>query len=153
MGTPAGPCSPATRPARTMPRCWRSIHAGSARTARLCAVGSAWPGPYDFLPLDGPVTRAAFGAVPDPSTTQPITYADAGDPSAFLATGDRDRTVRPANSDVLAARLAGAGVVVERRRYPALGHVGVLTALARPLRGRAAVLVDAAAFAHRVAGS
>jgi len=96
--------------------------------------------------------RVAFGGVAEPATTQPITYAGAGDPPALLATEGKDTTVRPANSDGLAARLRAAGVDVERRAYPGLGHVGVVTALARPLRSRATVLADAVAFARRVTG-
>lgn len=141
-------------------------HSAGAYDAAMLALDPRWlgpdraavrgwiglAGPYDFLPLDGPVTRAAFGNVADPASTQPISYAAAGDPPAFLATGDKDVTVRTANSDNLAARLRTADVDVERRRYPALGHVGVVTALARPLRDRAPVLADAAAFARRVTG-
>ena len=121
---------------------------GADRRAVRGWIGLA--GPYDFLPFDQPVTRAAFGHVADPAETQPVTHAGAGDPPALLATGERDTLVAPRNSDALAARLAAAGVRVERRRYPALGHVGVLTAIARPLRGRAPVLADMAAFAETV---
>lgn len=121
---------------------------GADRSAVRGWIGLA--GPYDFLPLDGPVTRAAFGGAADPRETQPVTHAGAGDPPALLMTGSKDRTVLPRNSDALAARLTAAGVAVERRRYPALGHVGMVTAIAKPLRGRAPVLADMAAFAHRV---
>ena len=48
------------------------------------------------------------------------------------------------------AALTRAGIAVERRSYPGIAHIGILTALARPLRGRAPVLSDAAAFAHKV---
>jgi hypothetical protein len=34
--------------------------------------------------------------------------------------------------------------------YPGLGHVGTVTALARPFRGRAPVLQDLASFVDRV---
>ena len=107
-------------------------------------------GPYDFLPFDGPVVQAAFGAVRDPVSTQPVTYASADDPPAFLATGDKDTTVLPRNSDALAAKLTAAGVSVERRRYPGVGHAGLVTALSKPLRSRAGVLDDVAAFVKRV---
>ena len=123
---------------------------GRDRTAVRGWAGLA--GPYDFLPLDQPVTRATFGAALDPAATQPTTFASAGDPPALLATGDRDGTVNPRNSDILAARLTGVGVPVERLRYAKLGHVGLITAVARPFRGRAPVLDDLAAFARRVTG-
>lgn len=121
---------------------------GADRKAVRGLVGLA--GPYDFLPFDGPVVQATFGAVRDPVSTQPVTYASADDPPAFLATGDKDTTVLPRNSDALAAKLTAVGVPVERRRYPGVGHAGLVTALAKPLRGRAPVLDDVVAFAKRV---
>jgi acetyl esterase/lipase len=121
---------------------------GSDRAAVRGWVGLA--GPYDFLPLDDADTKAAFGTAPDPVATQPPTFADAGDPPALLATATADKVVAPRNSDLLAAKLTAAGVPVERRRYAGIGHVGIMTAIARPLRGRAPVLADIAAFAHRV---
>ncbi|WP_454885042.1 alpha/beta hydrolase [Sphingomonas oryzagri] len=121
---------------------------GEDRKAVRGLIGLA--GPYDFLPFDGPVVQHTFGAVSDPVSTQPITYVGAGDPPAFLATGDKDETVRPANSDSLARKLRAVGTQVVRRRYPEVGHAGLVTAVAKPLRGRASVLDDAIAFADDV---
>jgi acetyl esterase/lipase len=123
---------------------------GADRAAVRGLIGLA--GPYDFLPFDGPVVQATFGGVVDPASTQPVRFVRAGDAPAFLATGDEDDVVRPANSDALAARLGAAGVVVERRRYAGIGHVGLVTAIARPFRGRATVLDDLIAFARRTVG-
>lgn len=139
-------------------------HSAGAYDAAMLALDPQWlgadrpavkgwaglAGPYDFLPFDQTVTRATFGDAPDPRATQPLTFASAGDPPALLATGDRDTTVLPRNSDALAARLAAAGVRVERRRYARLGHVGMVTALARPFRKRAPVLDDLTSFARQV---
>lgn len=139
-------------------------HSAGAYNAAMLAMDARWlgadrravrgwiglAGPYDFLPLDTPVTQATFGAMPDPRSTQPVTFAGAGDPPALLATGDEDTLVRPRNSDALAARLTAAGVRVERRRYPRVGHVGLLTAIARPFRGKAPLLDDMVSFAHEV---
>ncbi len=69
----------------------------------------------------------------------------------MLIVGDKDETVRPRNSEALAEKLRAGGVEAELRRYPGLGHIGVLTSIARPLRGKAPVLADVAAFAHKVA--
>jgi acetyl esterase/lipase len=121
---------------------------GEDRKAVRALIGLA--GPYDFLPFDGPVAQQTFGAAPDPIETQPVHYVSRDDPPAFLATGAKDETVRPKNSDSLAAKLLAAGVVVERRRYPDVGHAGLVTAIAKPLRGRAPVLDDIAAFAMRI---
>ncbi len=121
---------------------------GADRKAVRGLIGLA--GPYDFLPFDGEIVKAAFAGVTDPISTQPVTYAAAGAPAAFLATGDKDTTVLPRNSDALAARLSARGVPVTRKRYPDVGHAGLVTAIARPLRGRAPVLDDAASFARDV---
>ena len=105
----------------------------------------------DFSTSSGPVVRATFAGVSKPASTQPINFVAAGDPPAFLATGENVDVVRPANSDSLAARLISAGVRVERQTYPGVGHAGLLTAIARPLRGRATVLPETAAFARAAA--
>lgn len=107
-------------------------------------------GPYDFLPFDGPITRQAFRGTADLASTQPINFATRGDPPALLATGAQDTLVRPANSDAFADRLRLVGTRVVRRSYLGIGHVSILTAIAKPLRGRAAVLDDISAFAHAV---
>lgn len=141
-------------------------HSAGAYNAAMLAYDPRWlgpdratvrgliglAGPYDFLPFDGPVVEATFGSVADPASTQPVRFVQAGDAPAFLATGDADDTVRPANSDSLAKMLVAAGVPVDRRRYPKVGHVGLVTAIARPFRGRAPVLDDLVAFARRTVG-
>lgn len=135
-------------------------HSAGAYIAAMLAVDDRWlgpdrariralvglAGPYDFAPFDVAASRDAFGAWPRPAETQPVTWADAGDPPALLAYGNDDRTVRPRNSEALAARLRASGVPVELRGYPGIGHVGLLLALARPFRGRAPVLDDAVRF-------
>lgn len=129
---------------------------GGDREALRGLIGLA--GPYDFLPFDQPAAVAAFGQWPKPTETQPVNFVEAGDPPALLLTGADDTIVRPRNSDALAAKLRAAGVPVERKSYAGMGHVGILTAIARPFRGRAPVLRDMIAFAtavteERAAGS
>jgi acetyl esterase/lipase len=121
---------------------------GSDRKAVRGLIGLA--GAYDFLPFNGDVVKAAFADVRDPASTQPVNYVTADAPPAFLATGDKDTTVLPRNSDALAARLKHRGIAVTRMRYADVGHAGLVTAIAKPLRGRAAVLDDAVAFARKV---
>ena len=121
---------------------------GDARISVRGLVGIA--GPYSCLPLSGPITTAAFGGVPDLPATQPINQASAGDPPALLLHGGGDRTVLPRNSLLLAEQLRKAGGTAEARIYRGLGHVAIVTALARPLRGKAPVLEDAVEFARRV---
>ena len=121
---------------------------GADRAAVRGLVGLA--GPYDFLPLDGPVTRAAFGAATDLSATQPVNFASAGDPPALLLHGAKDDTVYPRNSEALARKLNAAGVRANLKVYSGLGHIGIVTALSTPFRGRAPVLADTARFAREV---
>jgi acetyl esterase/lipase len=103
-------------------------------------------GPFDFLPLDGPSTREAFGHWPRLGETQPVNAVTAGAPPFLLITGDADRTVYPRNSQRLAERLKAVGVQARLMVLPGLGHADVVTALARPLRWRAPVLKAVISF-------
>lgn len=124
---------------------------GADRAAVRGMIGLA--GPYQFLPLDTQVTRDTFGGVTDLETTQPINFASAGDPPALLLAGAKDDLVMGSNSVGLAMKLSEAGVPVETRVYEDLGHVGIMGALSRPLRGKGPVLEDMARFARKVAGA
>ena len=121
---------------------------GGDREAVRGFIGLA--GPYDFLPLDGPVTIAAFGQWPRPGETQPIAFAGVKAPPALLLHGGADETVAPRNSERLAAKLAAAGGDARAALYPGISHVGIMRAIARPFRKQAPVLDDIAAFARRV---
>ena len=139
-------------------------HSAGAYNAAMLALDPRWlgserrhvkgfvglAGPFDFLPLDGPVTKAAFGNEQDPASTQPITFATADDPPALLLHGAKDNTVYPLNSRTLHTRLAQAGADARLRVYPGLGHLEILTALTRPFRRQAPVLDDTAAFASEM---
>ena len=103
-------------------------------------------GPYDFLPLDGPITRRTFGQASDLPSTQPSRYVRADAPAAFLATGEADTTVRPRNTRKLAAALREAGARVEERHYPGLDHADTVLALSRPFRSKAPMLAQMTAF-------
>ena len=107
-------------------------------------------GPYDFLPLDTPVTIRTFGRVRDLEATQPINHVRAGAPPLLLITGDADTTVRPRHSEALAARLREAGGEAELILYPGISHTGPVKTIARPFRGHAPVLRDIAAFLGRL---
>jgi acetyl esterase/lipase len=139
-------------------------HSAGAYIAAMLAVDGRWlgpdraairglvglAGPYDFAPFTTVVSQAAFGAWPRPAETQPVTWTDASAPPALLLTGAEDTTVRPRNSAALAAALHKAGVAADVKRYPDVGHVGILTAMAKPFRGKAPVVVDVTEFAARV---
>lgn len=139
-------------------------HSAGAYNAAMLAYDRRWlgpeqrqvkgfiglAGPYDFVPFTGPLARAAFAGTKDLASTQPVSFVEKGSPPAFLATGAKDSTVLPRNSDALAARLTAVGSPVIRRNYPNVGHVGILTAIARPFRGRASVLDEMTEFARQV---
>jgi acetyl esterase/lipase len=103
-------------------------------------------GPFDFLPLDGPITIDTFGKVPDLLSTQPINFARGDAPPMLLLTGTDDTTVYPRNSIALARKLTDAGADVEVKQYPGVTHAQILLALARPLRGWAPALQDVTDF-------
>lgn len=125
----------------------------------LAAAGArppqAWAGlsgPYDFLPLTPGAALRTFGRAGDPRSTQPITFADAQAPPAFLAHGEKDQLVKPRNTERLAQKLRDAGVRVETKLYPGAGHAELVLALAWPVSLKYPVLRDAAAFLHSVVG-
>ena len=109
-------------------------------------------GPYDFLPIDGPITRRTFGEALDLPGTQPGLYASSNSPPAFLATGDADTRVKPRNTAALAAALRAKGGAVEERHYAGLNHADTVLALSKPLRGKAPVLAEMTAFLKERAG-
>ncbi|KPF62872.1 hypothetical protein IP69_19830 [Bosea sp. AAP35] len=114
-----------------------------ARSIRA-AVGLS--GPYDFLPLEGAVTTAAFGQARNLSQTQPINVVRRDTPPILLATGSADRTVLPKNTQTLAARLRQVGAPVTVEVYEGLGHAEPALALTPLFSWRAPVLDDIIAF-------
>lgn len=139
-------------------------HSAGAHIAALLAMDERWlgadraavagwvgmAGPYDFLPLDTPATRGAFGNTLDLDATQPINFASAGDPPALLLHGSEDTTVKPRQSTRLSDRLEAAGVEVRHIVYEGIGHIRIMTALSRWTRGSAPSLNDIEAFAREV---
>jgi acetyl esterase/lipase len=115
-------------------------HAGLDRAQVAGVAGLA--GPYDFLPITDPDIIPVFAPVADGPASQPVSYVDGQNPPLLLLAGDADRTVRPANTRSLAARVAAAGGPVQSRIYPGLSHVGIVTAFTPLLRWRAPVLDD-----------
>lgn len=102
-------------------------------------------GPYDFLPLTTERLQRTF---PEETRarSQPIDFVAANAPRALLATGENDTTVRPGNSQRLAARLRAAGVEVRELSYPDYTHISIVTRLAAPLRVGGALLDEIERF-------
>jgi acetyl esterase/lipase len=89
-------------------------------------------GPYDFLPITDPDLLPVFAPRERWPQSQPVNFVDGDEPPALLLHGDDDRSVGPHNSASLARRLHDAGVRVDHRRYPGVGHVRILSALRYP---------------------
>lgn len=120
---------------------------GADRAAVKGLVGIA--GPYDFAREDSPATIKAFGVGRAAEDISPIAFAGAGDPPALLLTGAKDRVVNPYISEAFALALTNAAVPAEFRRYEGIGHVEIVTAIARPFRGAAPTLDDMTQFVER----
>ncbi|MBU1378564.1 MAG: alpha/beta hydrolase [Alphaproteobacteria bacterium] len=126
----------------------RYLRAAGVDPRKIKAVAGV-AGPYDFLPFDDPIAKRIFGKTDDPPATQPMAYVTKDSPAAFLATGDADTLVYPRNTTALAKKLREAGVPVEERHYPGVGHVRILLALSRPLRSEAPVLEEMTEFLRK----
>jgi acetyl esterase/lipase len=123
--------------------------AGVPAGAVAGAVGIS--GPYDFLPLTRPRYRRVFpqACLAD---SQPIRFAGGHAAPVLLLTGDRDRTVDPANTMRLAAAIRAKGGKVTVKVYPGAGHMATVLAFARILPWRKPpVRRDILAFVRNVA--
>ncbi|HQT84012.1 MULTISPECIES: alpha/beta hydrolase [Acidiphilium] len=120
--------------------------AGAKSDRRLLAGAIGLAGPYDFLPITGPVYRKIFGHAADLVDTQPIAHVDAEAPPCLLVTGAQDRLVAPANTASLAAKLRAVGASVDTRIYPGIGHIRLLLSTLPPLNLATPVLADIRAF-------
>lgn len=110
-------------------------------------------GPYAFDPTTWEETAAIFApAAATAERARPIAFVGRARPiPTLLAVGGRDRTVHPFNARDFAAALEAAGGVVRLVTYRGVGHVGLITAFAKPLRWRAGVVGDVTAFVEAVA--
>ena len=85
-------------------------------------------GPYDFLPLTDPDLVEVFGAEKDWPVSQPVNFVDGDEPPFLLLHGADDRLVWPRNSASLQSRLQQAGVPVQYKIYPSMGHFRIVAA-------------------------
>lgn len=110
---------------------------------------AALAAPTDFYPfVKGGAAEAALDG-PNPELTQPLHFARADAPPLWLATGSDDDTVKPRNSEVLAAAQTKLGAVAILKQYAGLDHTDPLMALARPFAYKAPVLDDSIAFLRK----
>jgi hypothetical protein len=120
-----------------------------ARQLASAVIGLA--GPYAFDPTTWPTTKEIFArAISDPGKARPVAFVRADAPPALLLCGLADETVGPFNAQEHAAVYSQTGNQVQRADYPAIGHSGLVLALAWPLRWRALVLDNITAFVDRL---
>ena len=105
---------------------------GAARDS--LAGGIALACPFDFGPADDP--SGIFAAAPNArARVAPLDEERLrGTPPLLLLHGLSDTTVRPEQTTRFADLARAHGISVEDRFYPGLGHVGIVAALAAPLR-------------------
>lgn len=120
--------------------------AGVDRMKLAGAIGIA--GPYDFLPLTSRRLEQIFGGS-DRRETQPISYATAPLPPILLLHGLADTTVKPFNSERLAAAWQRAGGKADLKLYPGVDHIEIVGAFSSLLRGGAPTLDDTVTFIDR----
>ncbi|WP_248633956.1 alpha/beta hydrolase [Novosphingobium nitrogenifigens] len=131
-------------------RSWLA-QAGLSHDILRGAIGLA--GPYDFLPLDDPVTIATFGHADDPAATQPLSHVHGNAPPVLLLHGERDERVAPRHSLALARTLAGVGARTETHVIEGIGHEGLIMRFARPFLHDRRALDRVAGFLARVTAS
>ncbi len=127
---------------------WLS-RAGLAQDSIKGVIGLA--GPYDFYPFDSDSTKASFGPSSDPESTQPINFARGDAPPMLFIHGEKDTTVRPRNSRVLAEAITEAGGEANAEFFAEMDHARPLMVLASPYRRDPKVLNLIAEFARGTA--
>jgi acetyl esterase/lipase len=141
-------------------------HSAGGYNAAMVALDSRWlkdtghaprelagfvgiAGAYDFFPTGNPDVQPVFFHPDYPPNSQPIEFALAGSPRAFLGAAKNDKLVYPdRNTMALATKLQAADVPVRVRLYDRVNHLTVIGAFAAPLRWLAPVLKDTAAFVN-----
>ena len=108
-------------------------------------------GPFDFLPLDSPVTQDVFGNLANLDETQPVNFARRDAPPFLILHGTADTTVFPKNAIALHRALSSAGANATLKIYDGVSHVGIMLGLAKPLRNRIQTFADVMDFFHQLA--
>ena len=118
----------------------------------LIKAAAGLAGPYDFLPFDVAASRNAFGRAPDPTLTQPVTFARADAPPLWLGHGTADVVVHDEDTTILCERMTAVGGRCEAKLYPGLNHADLIATFSPLFRKKAPVLDDVTAFLHRELG-
>lgn len=118
----------------------------------LIKAAAGLAGPYEFLPFDVAASRNAFGRAPDPTLTQPVTFARADAPPLWLGHGTDDVVVHDEDTTILCERMTAVGGRCEAKLYPGLNHADLIATFSPLFRKKAPVLDDVTAFLHRDLG-
>lgn len=127
----------------------RRYMAATGAAPDLIKAAAGLAGPYDFLPFDVPASVNAFGRAPDPTLTQPVTFARADAPPLWLGHGTADVVVHAEDTTILCERMAAVGGRCEAKLYPGLNHADLIATFSPLFRKKAPVLDDATAFLRR----
>ena len=105
---------------------------GTGRDTLAGGIGLACP--FDFGPEDDP--SGIFSTAPGTrARVAPMDEATLrGTPPLLLLHGLADTTVRPEQTTRLTALARSQGLEVEDQFYPGVGHIGIVAALAAPVR-------------------
>ncbi|HZV83462.1 MAG TPA: alpha/beta hydrolase [Brevundimonas sp.] len=125
----------------------RYMAAAGAPDLIKAAAGLA--GPYDFLPYDVRESVNAFGRAPDPTLTQPVTFARADAPPLWLGHGVEDVVVHAEDTTILCERMTAVGGRCEAKLYPGLNHADLIATFSPLFRRKAPVLDDVSVFLRR----
>lgn len=120
-----------------------AAHGLSPRQLRGVALLS---GPLDFLPMTSPAIIRVFNGDARNARSQPINFVDGDEPPTLLLHGGDDGLVYTHNSENLHRALGQHGVPSTLKIYPEVGHMGVVLAFSKGLRGIAPVLEDVLAW-------
>lgn len=115
----------------------------------LIRAAAGLAGPYDFLPFDVAASKNAFGQAPDPTLTQPVTFARADAPPLWLGHGTADTVVHAEDTSILNDRMRAVGGRSEARLYPGLDHADLIATFSPLFRKKAPVLDDVVGFFRR----
>lgn len=109
-----------------------------------------YAGPYAFNPLEYESTREVFATAAGADQARPVTFVGGGEPPMLLVHGSDDTTVKPVNSQALAAAVEQAGGRARYLEIPGRSHIGLILSLAAPFRGRDETIAVSAAFLERL---
>jgi acetyl esterase/lipase len=109
----------------------------------------ALAGPFDFVPLDSPITIKVFGEVPDLPNTQPVNHAKADAPPFLILHGTADKTVYPRNAAALDKAMREAGASSTLKMVEGATHADLVLALSTWMRKNAPTLDEVVQFTKR----